>query len=958
MRIFHQNIQCLRNKIEEIELLLDAQGIDIACFSEHWLKEDEYSTIQIRNYHLCSIFCRKNFKNGGVAIFIRNKLNAKIDNILFLESKSREKDFEICGTQLSYKNGAKLKIVTLYRSPIVNNITYFLEELDIVLDKLCSEKCTVVLCGDFNIDYSDDTSVFKLELKDILTSHNIEVVVDGPTRFGKTKNSSIDYICTNIENADLVESVVIDSGISDHTSQLLTIKLNHDSKMKNYKYSRIYSTENYKTLAFYLSKETWQAELKSKSIHDSFEIFIHSLSYYIDISFPLIRQILNNKERKKPWITEGIKVSSIMLKHLYALAKATQHPNAVSFHKKYQKIYRKLILAAKRHYNNDIYNRADNKSKAVWTLINDNIGSNMVSKTQEILIDNKLVDDPLEISRYFNEFLIEQPLKLHNGIRQILVNQKTPNLIKNENTMFITSVTETEIFNLIHSLRNSNSHGNDNITSNILKNMALIITPILTYLINKSLLDGIFPDILKLARVIMIHKKGDPKVIENYRPISLLSTLSKILERVICEKINKFLNRFEILSSCQHGFRKGRSTQTAIFNFINKLYDNINEGKWNIALYMDLSKAFDVVSHDLLLAKVDRLGLRGKINQLLKSYLSNRMQLVEVNGCKSSILNISSGVPQGSVLGPLLFLLYINDLPDIVENAEDLTLFADDITYLCSGTSLTDVLCKAQRHINLFYDWFESNKLFLNSSKTLFVCFRLKNYLEHKNKSFLLRVKNRSIEHATITKFLGIIIDDSLNWYQHIECLCKKLSSVCYALYRLKSITNVEICMAYYNAQFKSRIIYGLVFWGTSHALNRVFLLQKRALRHMAGVPMRTSCRELFKKFGILPVVSQFILEIITYVKTNEGSFLRMNYNHTYSTTHSSLLIIPRHTLVGYERSPRYMGIKLFNSLPKTYRDIESVQSFRRAVNDFLMSQCFYTLTEYYDCCKHIRLGS
>lgn len=391
------------------------------------------------------------------------------------------------------------------------------------------------------------------------------------------------------------------------------------------------------------------------------------------------------------------------------------------------------------------------------------------------------------------------------------------------------------------------------------------------------------------------------------------------------------------------------STQTAVMSFIDRLYEHINNHQKCLAIFVDLSKAFDLVTHEILLSKMKSLGLRGHVNDLIRSYLFNRKQLVEVRGVRSSLCSIDCGVPQGSTLGPLLFLLFVNDLPDVVGDPLNLVMFADDNTLLSSGRSMSDALSDARVDLNGISGWLDKNRLFLNVSKTVFMKFSLKNTIDHTNKSLLLKVNSRSIEQVNVARFLGIEIDSNLNWHQHIDSLCSKLSSVCYALFRLKTSTNEKICLSYYHSHFRSRLMYGIMFWGSSAYSDRVFKLQKRAVRSICGVSRRSSCRPLFKRLKLLPLVCMFILETTKYVKSNIKSFLHLNYNHKYATRQFLDLAIPRHGSSVYERSPRYMGIKLYNSLPIEFKRIDSVLLFGRAVEQFLLSECFYTFDEFFE---------
>lgn len=374
------------------------------------------------------------------------------------------------------------------------------------------------------------------------------------------------------------------------------------------------------------------------------------------------------------------------------------------------------------------------------------------------------------------------------------------------------------------------------------------------------------------------------------------------------------------------------------------LHENLNNKNKCIGMFLDLSKAFDLVNHELLLDKLYMYGLRGKVHSWVKSYLSQRSQVVEIHGYISNKLNIKCGVPQGSVLGPLLFLIFINDLPNIV-NQKNLTLFADDTSFICADLSKNEAVLQSQNIINRFVEWFSRNKLFLNISKTEFILFKPRT--SQITESHLIKISGSSIKQADTVKFLGIYINQFLNWDDHLRYLCLKLSSVCYVLYRLKPLTSRDILLAYYYAHFYSRIAYSILFWGSSSQSIKVFRMQKRALRNIAGVNKNHSCTNLFREYKLLTVPCIFIYEILLFVKCNYSSFLTNNFNHNYDTRNSNALVIPQHNLSVYETNPVYVGIKFFNKLPNYIKGIRGLTQFKNSLFNFLVDHCFYDVSEY-----------
>ena len=930
----------MRNKIEELELYLELHNVDIVCLTEHWLKLSEIDAIKINGYTRATIFCRTKNKNGGVVIFYKNYSEFKIKELTYVLESSIEKDIELVGIEIKFSEYS-VKLLSLYRSPHAN-FKIFMSTLDDVLNKVINNN-DVILCGDLNIDYLSN-STEKNELCDLLQTYNVNMIIHEPTRIFYNSTTCIDYICTNFCDTHYnVTCQVIDNGISDHTCQILQYEYIIPSDYNtDHRYTRFYNEANYKHFLYNLGKESWSNLYSAVSSEEGFSNFTNTLIYYHDICFPLIR-IKNKIKVKNKWVTRGIQISAQKLKLLHQIKAKSNDPNAIIVYNNYKSTYKKVILAAKKMYNDSMYSKATNKTKAAWSIINNNLNNKRSkNKIHEIKINNNLVTDPYQIAQHLNTYFIDLPAKLNDDLGENNTEIRfNPN--SNYPTLFLKPATESEIYNIIMELKNSDSSGLDNLSSNLIKQSVCYLVRPLTFLINLSLSEGTFPSVLKTARVFPLHKKGDNTLSENYRPVALLSTISKILERVIFNRIIEFATQHNIISDSQHGFRKNRSTETAIMSFLNNLYENLDQNKKCIGLFMDLSKAFDLVNHRILIEKLTKYGLRGKVNDWVMSYLTNRTQLVEVNGVKSKKLNIKFGVPQGSVLGPLLFLLYINELPGFFDDF--LIMFADDNSYLCCRNTFETAISNVQTSLTKFSDHFKSNRLFLNISKTVFIIFSPRYNIQ--DKSHLIKIAGKSIEQVCHTKFLGIYIDNALNWDAHIDSVAKKLSSVCYALYRLSKISSMTTVLAYYYANFISRATYGILFWGSSCHFERLFKLQKKAVRNIVGVSKYTSCRNLFKELNILTLPSIYILEILLYVKNNLSKFLPNNYNHDYQTRECNNLSTPLHKLSKYEESPRYTGIKLYNKIPDFIKSIENIKSFKNEAKKYLIGKCFYSVNEY-----------
>ena len=378
-----------------------------------------------------------------------------------------------------------------------------------------------------------------------------------------------------------------------------------------------------------------------------------------------------------------------------------------------------------------------------------------------------------------------------------------------------------------------------------------------------------------------VFKKGDAGSVENYRPITLTSALSKLLEYAMLERINSFIKKNDILESNQHGFRPGFSTHSALHTFLGNVFDVIGAGECPVGIFCDLSRAFDCVDHGILLDKLAGYGMRGIVNKWIGSYLEGRRQYVQVvqestgggpEAC-STLRDVPFGVPQGSVLGPVLFLLYINDLVQSIPE-EVLVMYADDTSVLISDKNKDNLNIKCTTTIKNMCDWFVRNKLHFNAQKTNCLTFHNR---QKTVESTDIQGDNVVINSGKSVKFLGVHLQDTLQWNEHCTALVSTLSKACYQMKYLNSILCLEQLRCFYFAEVHSRLMYGVCFWGCPGTnSNNVFTIQKRIIRNMNGKPTRYPSKELFKSNDILPLPCIFILEVLLQTFKQKNLLIRI----------------------------------------------------------------------------------
>ena len=444
--------------------------------------------------------------------------------------------------------------------------------------------------------------------------------------------------------------------------------------------------------------------------------------------------------------------------------------------------------------------------------------------------------------------------KVKTSFHSYLGDQNNINLLLNQ-------CDEDEVSEIISSFGTGKACGPFSLPTNLLKEFSQHFTKPLTIIINKSLQAGVFPQSLKMALVCAIHKKNEKTSCANYRPISLLSNIGKIFERIMYNRIEDFLDEHNIIYEYQFGFRKKYSTNHALLSIIEQIRTNLDNKNFACGIFVDLQKAFDTVDHKILLRKLSHYGINGPANDWLGSYLTNRSQSVTLNGTTSENMIITCGVPQGSILGPLLFTIYINDMHKAFNKCL-VHHFADDTNLLYMDKDPRNLQRVVNKELKYLVEWLRANRLSLNVDKTEFIIFRP----PHKPLNFriTLNLDQKTIFESTKIKYLGLLLDSRLSWKFHIQELSKKLSRAIGILYKIRAYSPKPIMRSLYFAIFHSHLTYGLPVWGsaTQNLLDSISLLQKKAVRIITSSGYNDHTRPIMKETKILSLKDQRHIQI------------------------------------------------------------------------------------------------
>ena len=536
--------------------------------------------------------------------------------------------------------------------------------------------------------------------------------------------------------------------------------------------------------------------------------------------------------------------------------------------KTFEKIVKDNIRAAKREYYFKTFTSQKNDMKKTWKTIDETLNrrKNKSKFPSEFIVNNRSIADQKEIADQFNIFFSSIGSTLSDSIEIADSTLDFTDYLNNptEHHFNFNTITESETLSIINKLKNKNSSGKDEISNKLLKSIKDEIAKPLTIIINQSLKTGVFPDALKIAKVKPLYKKGDNFCLNNYRPISLLPTISKIFERVMFTQLYSYLNANNLLSEQQYGFRSQHSTELAcvkLVDYITTEMDNIKKIKTPTAIFLDLSKAFDTLNFNILLNKLQYYGIDGISLSLIRSYLTDRFQYVQFENSESDLLEIKTGIPQGSIIGPLFFSIMINDLVNS-SNKFKFLMYADDTTiyFNLEDFPIENREVLINNELEKVNKWLKLNKLAVNVDKT-------KSMLFHKRRPVTpiqFSMNNRIIDVVQYFNYLGIMLDADMSWKTHVAMVRNKLSRINGILHRLKYIYPQSILITLYKSLFVPHINYGSLLWG--HAGGALDKIQKKAVRTITYSNYIAHSEPLLKELNLLKVKDLFELKILKFL--------------------------------------------------------------------------------------------
>ena len=934
--IINMNCRSSINKTEDLHYIFNELNPDIACHSETWFDESVPPQAYIPpGYKVIrkdrsEMFKQKYGKNsgGGIAIYYKEHLNVERKSNLTDEVE------EILWVHVNTKRSFMLG--TIYRA----NYTSTLDDSDGEskieenIRKATEISDNLIVTGDYNVDMMNKNHKDTIKLKEIYDTYGLTQIISKPTRVNVTskKPTTIDHIWTNLSHIVKAHGTFL--GVSDHLGTYMRLNIAREKPQDKYIKIRCYAnyTEELlnSTLSNNLAESNVQKYIMEKNINLATEELLKVTQQAINSIAPM--KILKLKEKKKhiPWFTTElqnlIKAKNQFLEDYFCYGLSIFKDKTKEITNKIKHLKRKL----KSLYFTEKISSCQNDAKKSWQVINQ-ITQRTVSK--ETTEPDKMNQDKAD---NFNKYFATVGEEIQKNLKKEFQAESFEGLQGFDFQL----ETKASIDKIIDQIRGDVAIGHDEIGARIIKDGKPTLAPILTQLVNLSYELKTFPKCMKIAAIKALHKKEDKNDFSNYRPISILPTMSKVFERSATQQLAKYLENNNIISPSQHAYRKGHSTVTCLFEVVNQLYKLIDEKKVAAVISLDLSKAFDSINHNLMLNKLSKMGLSESSLLWIQSYLSDRQQFIRFKDYTSTIQPVKAGVPQGSIIGPLLFICYINDLYPTFGADSPVYSYADDTQIIVTAKNISSLIKKIEETIATAQKWYSDNSMKNNIGKSEILITTNKGPNHHIKIKIVEEGKRKYLKPKPFIKVLGVFLDENLNWNKHLKQVKKIATNSIRNLHRVNHLLPIKSRIYLYLTLVVPYFDYADIIYGGCSMKNSKYIQtsQNFAIRSITGTKKSESPKESFRKLKFLNLEKRRLVHEAVFAhksllsvnpeRINLEYLQQLSTGQTRNTTHGTLNL-PNHRCARYQKSPLFRTIKAWNSSPKDI-PVHSLKSFKK----------------------------
>lgn len=922
-KIGNLNVRSILPSLTELSAFIIQNNFDIFTITETWLNDRVLDDDLYINGYKIYRHDRVSNRGGGVCIYAKVELTISV--------LPCDRNIEQLWISVRFQN-EMIGLGVTYRSPKYD-IQSFIAVLEDTIGSIFPSVNRLICTGDFNMNVLDLHASNTHSLFSLLDTFGLYQIIDAPTRVTHNTFSLIDLIL--VDNADSVQDCgVIECDLSDHYAVFCTIGVNRTIHMPRFHRYRNFKHFNMQAFECNLRSIGWEQIYEIKNVDDKLEFLVEHIVNLFDFHAPFITSRFSKPH--SPWITDTIKVMMSIRDNALKRHKRSKLDAHWTFYKEMRNLTTSAIKREKKAYFE--FKLKNLSPRNSWNFLREN---NVIprSKKHEIPLS-------LRNPNGLNNFFVNSIPTTNTS--PTLLNHYMGASISHNNNFEFELVSEQAVYEVLRDIK-SNSVGCDGLSIHLIHLCCPYIVPYITHVINFCLINSVFPNMWKSAVVKVLPKVSKPEEFKDLRAISILPVLSKVMERIMERQLREYLHRYNIIPTVQSGFRSAHSCTTALLHITDDIISATDQGLYTVLVLLDFSRAFDTLNHELLIAILRNIGLSVKTVALFKSYLCERTQKVRVDNDTSDPILLKSGVPQGSILGPVLFIIYSSFLANRIQCCKA-HFYADDtqLYYSFKGDLVNEASDLINRDLHQFISSANDHSLYINAKKSKIVVFGPKMLKDRVKTKLNIVVGHNKLEVVDKVKNLGIMIDSELKFEEHINALLRKAYLSLKQLYGSRHYLPQKVKIILCESLVLTLFNYADSVYGP--CLNvlykrKVQKLQNSCLRFIYGIRKNKNISHKLKETKWLNMQNRrlhhaaCLFHSLILKKTPEYLYNKIKFRtdvHTLNIRFRGLLTPPLRRTEFFKRSFSYQIFQLYNNVNDRLKTLNA-RLFRKKYKTYLL---------------------
>lgn len=821
----------------------------------------------------------------------------------------------------------------IYHSPSTSDAV-FLDILDQICNQCINLSASCIVVGDFNIDMSKHNT-YTDKLQRLIEKNGLRQIVNFCTRITLHTNTIIDLILTNNEKISC--QPLPKDKISDHETINIVLKSPYVKKIEK-QIITIWKNYDKQSLQYHLNTTQWNTFFNTT--------LENKLNVLCNVLFEAVSKLITRKElvtkKRNQWFSKELKELQKIKNSQYLKASVTKNQEDYVIYEQTKTKYRKQVTDTRNKYIQSQITRAQENSKCMWKCLKTIVNYKEKQSVNVVMFSDVLYTDELEIATQFNKYFVSSIKDIYDSIPPSPV-QPFMSINNNRRQFVFNNISVNYLSEIVKQLKNK--YNKDLITTQVIKDSFDIVGYFFVNIINESFETCTVPNLWKLSTITPVPKVKNTVKCSDFRPINVLPIHEKLLECTVHKQIMSFINTHHVLIDTQSGFRQNHSCETALNLVLATWKEDIDRGHTIISVFLDFKRAFETIDRVTLLNKLRCIGFSSSAVQWFESYLTGRRQRTEFHGQTSPEIENPYGVPQGSVLGPLLFILYINDIHTAINHCK-LHLFADDTLLTISSKNITDAIAKINIDLQRLSHWLQINKLKLNINKTKYMIFGKSNV--HAQTKHIIHINGEYIDRVNNFKYLGIVIDDKLKFHTHVQHIIKQIAKKIGILYRASKQLTTQARVTVYSSMLKPHFQYcsTILFLCTNCDIDKLQIQQNKIMRLILKCSYDTHIHDMLHELKWLSVRQLIYYNVLVFIYKMQHNLLPMYLcnnikyiyqHHSINTRTRNNIKLPNFTKTSTQNSLYWRGFQMYNTVPSTLKNL-NVHKFKIEIKQHVIT--------------------